>query len=100
MRDFDIPLRRAYFNALKDQITIEGAVIPVADSKLEEMKTEGDIYIMVTNQNTQSNNTKSTFKVVSEISLDIVHRMKSAGQKRIVDLVSDQILETLFPTRK
>lgn len=100
MNDFDLPLRRAYFNALKNQVEIEHNKIPIVDSKLEENKTQNEIYIMIANQNGQPEDTKCSFRSRVEITLDIVHRMRSAGQKRVVDLISDQILTVLFPDRR
>lgn len=100
MKDVALPLRRAYYQALKDQVTINGAIVPVVDAKMEVEKTEQDIVIYVSNQNDQERNTKCSFITNSEISLDIVHRMKSAGTKRIVDLICDQILTTLFPDKR
>ncbi|HTE24954.1 hypothetical protein [Flavitalea sp.] len=100
MKDFDLALRRAYFAALSNQIVIEGNPIPIADSKLEEFKTENSIYILVWSQNGRAEDTKCSYRSYSEIILGIVHTMKGAGTKKIVDLVADQITQRLFPTRK
>lgn len=100
MYDWGYYLRQAYFNALNGKVIYEGSEIPVVDEKLDQRITEHTIYIKLFTQNEQQNNNKCYFAANGELVIDIVQRSNSVGGKMVVDIIGDQILQLLFPTRK
>lgn len=98
MRDWGTVIRKAYFDALRNAIVIEGATIPVFDEKMDTEKN--DIFIKIGPQETRNMNTKCHFRAACTIQIWIVDRRKSTASKLKIDDVANQILTTLYPTKK
>lgn len=99
MIDYDTGLRKAYYDALSGNVTIDSSEIPVVDEKLDTQLTEHDIYIKFTTQNVTQGNNKSYFAANIDMNIDIVQLTDSVGGKLIVDDVAGQIMTLLFPTK-
>ncbi len=98
MRDYGTVIRKAYFDALKNAIVIEGSTIPVFDEKHEVGNSE--LYIKISSQDMQQQNTKCHFRAKCVIRLQVTELTKTVGSKLKSDQVSDLILTTLYPTKK
>lgn len=97
MKDYGTVIRKAYFNALKNAIVIDGSTIPVFDEKYETGNSE--LFIKISSQDMQQRNTKRHFRAECTIRLQITEITKSVGGKLKADAVADAILTTLYPTR-
>lgn len=98
MRDYGTVIRKAYFNALKNAIVVNGTTIPVFDEKFETGNSQ--LFIKISSQDMDELNTKCHFRARCTIRLDVVELTKSVGGKLKVDEVTDKIFQTLYPTRK
>lgn len=98
MRDAGTSLRKSFFEALDNQIFVEGAAIPVVDEKLDEQITEQDIYIALTTQTDNDRSNKSYFAHEIDIATLIVQRTKAAISKATIEYVNDRILQIILPS--
>jgi hypothetical protein len=100
VKDYDLPLRKAYVQALSagSGIVYEGNTIPIFDSKMEYRMTENDISIRIAGVEGEDKGVKAAWMKNANITIDIVQRMKSATQLKVVDTISDLITQKLFPT--
>ena len=98
MKDPGTAIRKSYFEALNQQIVIEGAFIPVVDEKLDEQITEQDIYIALSTQSDNPRPNKSYFASDITIAAVIVQNTKAAVSKEIVEDVSNQMLQIVIPS--
>lgn len=94
MRDINKPARIAFFDALDGQLTYGGVAVPVSDELLNETANN---YVLLTNQTSTPDETKSSFSAEATMTLDIVSKSEYVT-KNIVDDIADQILIILRPT--
>lgn len=102
MNDAGGALRKAYFDALNNQVNNpENGLnkIPVVDEKLDLNLTEHDLFILIGGQGGVVNNVKHLWAKELEINLTVVNRRKSTNSKTLIESISDQILTILFPTK-
>lgn len=99
MRDYGTVLRKAFFDTLKNAIVVNGTTIPIFDEKMEA-GTRNDLFIKISSQDVRHDNTKCHFRARCTITLMVVDSTKSVGGKLLVDQVSDNILNILYPTKK
>jgi hypothetical protein len=98
MRDYDLALRTAYFNALKGQVKApNGVEVPIVDAKLEYRLTENDFYINMNSQDQDDLGVKRQNMMRANFQMDIVHRLKTAVSAQWADLIADKVLLRLFP---
>lgn len=101
MKDIGTLLRQAYFEALQGQVVYEGNAIPFVDEKLDIDINEQNIYVLFTTQDEEGSGVQNKTKFVSEVLLKmvIVNQRQATNTKETVEDISNQILETLFPSR-
>lgn len=99
MNDAGQAVRKIFFSALNNQVTIEGSPIPIVDEKLDLNITEHDLYMLIGGQASTSVNTKSTWGKEVDLNITVVNRRKATNSKTIIENIADQVLQILFPTR-
>lgn len=99
MLDYDMLLRKGYFDVWNGNILLNNAPVPVVDEKLDTRLNESDEYIKLSTQNTQQQNNKRRFAAQVELRAEIVQRTKSVGGKMAVDDIATQMLQLAFPQR-
>lgn len=99
MLDYDMLLRKGYFDVWAGNITWNSALVPVVDEKLDTRLNESDVYIKLSTQNTQQQNNKRRFAAQVELRAEIVQRTKSVGGKMAVDDIASQMVLLAFPQR-
>jgi hypothetical protein len=101
MRDVGQAIRQAYFEALQGNVVFEGNAIPFVDEKLDIDINEQNIYVLFTTQDEEGQGVQNKTKFVSEVLLKmvIVNQRQATSTKETVEDISNQILQTLFPTR-
>lgn len=99
MNDAGQAVRKGFFSALNNQVTIEGSPIPIVDEKLDLNITEHDLYMLIGGQVSTAVNTKSTWGKEVDLNITVVNRRKATNSKTIIENIADQVLQILFPTR-
>lgn len=99
MVDVGQKLRKAYFQLLNGELIVDEGVIPIVDEKLDVDINEHDTYVLLTSQDETDASNKKYFVNETLIRLRIVNQRRATSTKEVVELVSDQILDKLFPTR-
>jgi hypothetical protein len=99
MRDIGTPARKAIYNALFDQVVIDSGKIPIVDEKLDARISETNLYILIGAQDEQEKGNKTNWVGEVDILLTVVNRRKATNTKTIVESITDQIKQILFPTR-
>lgn len=95
-------VRKAFFNALNDQIANpeNGATnIPIVDEKLDLNITEHDLYMLIGGQAATAANTKQTWGSEIDLNITIVNRRKATNSKTIIEAIADEVMQVLFPTK-
>lgn len=91
-------IRKAFFAALNNNLTYDGAILPVYDSFSDE--DNGAHQVMITNMNGENQDDKVSFASDWTLVLDIVTRTDGSGNKSIADAIGEQITTILQPSRK
>lgn len=99
MIDIGTPARKAFYDALHEQVMIEETDIPVVDEKLDERITEHDLYILIGAQNEIARDNKTNYVGEVDIVLTIYNRRKATNTKTKVEAIASLILTKVFPTR-
>lgn len=99
MNDAGQAIRKAYYDALNGQITINGSVIPIVDEKLDVNITEHDLYMLIGGQGGTVSGVKGMWAKELDISITAVNRRKATNTKTLIEDICDQMLTILFPTR-
>lgn len=102
MNDAGTPVRKGFFNALNNQLeNPDNAVVkvPVVDEKLDLNITEHDLYVLIGGQAASPSDNKSNWVREVDLNITIVNRRKATNSKVIIENISDQMLEIIFPTR-
>lgn len=97
MNDIGQKLRKSYFQALNGNITYEGGVIPIVDEKLDANITTHDIYVLMQEQNETEVPNRTIPITDCDMNMRIVARLSDSGNKEVVENISNQILNLLFP---
>lgn len=98
MRDHGTALRRAYIEAFKDQLSLDGVLkLPVVDGKVTDMPANGMFVVFgAQTENDKSNKDKWVFE--TSIDVAIVDKRKATAGKKDVEAIGDQMLQLIFPT--
>lgn len=99
MNDAGQVVRKGFFDALNNQITIEGSPVPIVDEKLDLNITEHTLYMLIGGQQANAVNTKTTWGKEVDLNITVVNRRKATNTKTIIENIADQMLQILFPTR-
>lgn len=103
MKDVGTVVRKAFYNALNNQVAVPGdpiAKVPIVDEKLDLNITETDLYMLIGEQSEDREATQIKGYKASEtlITITIVNRRKATNSKTLVEQVSDDMLGIIFPT--
>lgn len=102
MNDAGKVVRKGFYDALNSQLEHpdNGATtIPVVDEKLDVNITEHDLYVLIGGQAASPADNKSHWVREVDLNITIVNRRKATNSKVIIENISDQMLEIIFPTR-
>lgn len=102
MNDTGQVVRKAFFNALNDQIANpeNGATtVPIVDEKLDLNITEHDLYMLIGGQAATPANTKQTWGSEVDLNITIVNRRKATNSKTTIEAIADEVMQVLFPTK-
>jgi hypothetical protein len=91
MKDSGTALRTAYFNALS------GLGVPVVDGKVESLGS-GEEYIVLSDQSDEDRSNKSVFVTETTVQIDIYTRKKSVSGKKVVEDISNDVMDIILPT--
>lgn len=97
MRDADAAIRKSFYQALATHITYESVAIPVFDEKIEG-PVEKDIWVVIADQSDEDSSTKHNWASTTTIDINIFGKRKGTGGKKIIEGISDQILQIVNPT--
>ncbi len=91
-------IRKAFANAWVGNITIlDGVNVPVVDEKLDEQRSEQDIYVALTTQAETPIRTKSYWAWTIRLAALLVQRTNSHVDKAVVEEVSDKMMGLVWP---
>jgi hypothetical protein len=96
MIDVKAPLRTAYYSLLNGQLTFNASNVPVSES-VEKLADTSDLYVLLTQQNGQSQNTQDSWDSEETMLVDIVARGTRVS-KSTLDNIANQIFTLLFPS--
>jgi len=102
MKDVGQAIRKAYYDALLNQVTEPGAPlvkVPIVDEKLELAITDADLYMLIGAQNETPADNKTKWVSEVELTITIVNRRKATNSKTVVENIADQMLTILFPVK-
>lgn len=95
MIDVNRLFRKAAYEALSGNLTHDGGQVPVYDEKLGA--NTNNIYVLVQSQSTNTANTFSSFSQTGTLVLQVVHKSWDGVTKDVIEDISNQILQILFP---
>lgn len=97
MRDWTKPLRKAYYDALAGNVSIEAAIVPVWQDKVPEDQP-ATCYIVIGETQGSDDSTFSTWDSDAFINVEVIaHFQSETGD--YVDDMTDQVKSLLLPTR-
>lgn len=102
MKDFGQVVRKAFFDALNDQVLNPDnsvVTIPIVDEKLDLSITEHDLYMLIGGQAETDVSTKQSWAKEVDLNITVVNRRKATNSKTTIEGISDQLLEILFPDK-
>lgn len=102
MNDAGQAIRKAYYDALNNQVSNPGNpgnFIPIVDEKLDLNITEHDLYMLIGGQGGTVSGVKGMWAKELDISITVVNRRKATNSKTLIEDICDQMLTILFPTR-
>lgn len=102
MNDSGQVVRKAFFNALNDQISNpenSSTKIPIVDEKLDLNITEADLYLLIGGQVSTAGNNKQVWADEVDLNITIVNRRKATNSKTTIETIAGDVLQVLFPTR-
>lgn len=97
MRDHSYQLRKAMFEALDGNLTLNANPVPVVDGKLESLPAEG-VFVVFGDQSDSDKSNKNAFVVSTSFDLAIVDKRMATSSRQDVDDVCDQVLQIIKPT--
>lgn len=99
MIDIGTPVRKAFFDAINENIEINGGKISIVDEKLDDKITVHDLYVLIGAQNEEDRSNKTNWVGEVDIVITIYNRLRSSSTKTIIEEIAKQILTIVFPTR-
>lgn len=102
MNDVGTIIRKAYYDALNNNILVPGSpsvYVPIVDEKLDSQITDADLYMLVGAQTETPYANKTIFMTTVELTIRIVNRRKATNSKTLVEQVADNMLSILFPSK-
>lgn len=99
MRDVGTPVRKAIYDAINGNVTIEGALVPFVDEKLDRLITETDIWILLNSQDEVQMPVKSHWACEVSVTLLVINKRQATITKTVIEDVVNQILLILRPTK-
>jgi hypothetical protein len=99
MKDYSAAIRKSFFDALDAQVTYDSTDIPVFDEKVEGVP-EKDIWIVIADQVDLDKSNKHQFANETTIDINVISKRRSAGGKKVIDDIADQVLQIILPTVK
>ena len=98
MRDTMDILQMAVFGALNGNLSYNSANVPVYDEK-KEVGQNDNLYVLLSTQQENDNpQTSDAFITDSSIDIEITHKTGFEVSKKVLNNISNQILEILIPT--
>lgn len=97
MKDTNRPVRKAFFQLLNKALTFEGAIVPVSDKQTKSYD-DNNFYVILDNQTSTPDDTKTSYDEEVTITLDIVTKTDYSATSDIADNIADQIFSLLFPS--
>lgn len=100
MIDIGTPLRTSYLSTLQGNVIISGQPVLFADEKLEASVASANHYVLLLDQiEDEGIPNKTKFVNDAILRMRIVDQRKATNDKEIVESISSQILNLLFPAR-
>lgn len=99
MRESGTAIRRGYFNAIDDSITVNGNDIPVYYGKIPSNIT-ANFFILIQDISSKPRKNMSISITDSRIAIDIIKRVDADVSMEQVEDASDQILQIVKPTTR
>ena len=99
MIDVGQKIRKALYNSLVGQITIDGKVVQLVDEKLDSNIADIDVYVMFTSQSETQRDLKNVWIREVDVVLQIINQRLTTNNREIVEDVSNQILNRLYPSK-
>ena len=93
MKDPGYEIRKAYFNLLNGNLSLNGVNIPVYDRVPPEEKGH---YVVISEQTATDESSKGCYSLDTTILFDVVTRYKKGGGKKDADMISNQITEAVI----
>ena len=98
MRDINLAIRQAFYQALNTNVSFDGNDVKIYTSF--NPNTGENLYIVLTTQTGEDVSTKSSFDTFATILIDIVHKQdRGFAEFDTVDDVAGQVLDIVQPTR-
>lgn len=97
MIDVKMPVRKAFFQALNNNITYNATPIQVADGMRTNITPLG-LYVILAGQTGTPRNTFSGWASDETIDIDILYKTADNNAKSVLDGVADQMLRLLLPS--
>lgn len=91
-------LNLAVFNALNGNLSWDGDNVPVYDEKRRVNATDNIYVVLSTQQESDAPQTSDAFITLSTIDIEILHKTDYEVSKTVVNNISNQILNIIFPT--
>lgn len=96
MIDVKRPLRKAYYELLDGNISVNGHNVPVSDD-VKKFGETATMYVILSTQTGSDDSTFSSFDSQEDIILDIVFKSKGRTNKDALDSIATQILGMVLP---
>lgn len=96
MIEFAHHIRKAYFDLLDGNLTLNGDPVPVYDEMNEDY--EGEAYVILGTQIDTDRSNKHSFHAEHTMTIDIVTRFLTSARKYPSEVIAEQILGLVLPT--
>lgn len=98
MKDTKSAVRKAFYTLLNGQLSYNGSDVPVSADRSIIYGTS-DFYVLLGNQDETDDSTKNDFTSTSTITIDIIHKTKSAVSRQGINEVAGQLFNLVLPTK-
>lgn len=89
-------IRKAYFDLLDGNLTLDGNNVPVYDELAED--ESGEAYVVLSTQTDAGDANKHAFISDHSITIDVVTRFVTSARKYPSEQIAEQILNLVLPT--
>lgn len=97
MKDFNQPLRKAFYDLLNNQLSYNSAPVKVFDQKVKKSQ-DSDIYVIIASISSTNSSTFHSWSRDMQATLDIVTKTGDTVSTKIVDNIAGQIFALTMPT--